>query len=118
MAVSRASRPPKPSSGRSRRGHSRLYWQETNEGYLFILPVVLGLIIFVFGPMIASVYYSLTEYSILKAPEFIGFRNYVDMFTRPNLRAPPNSGRCEVVLLPLQIIFLPFGYLKMSWMLS
>jgi len=82
MAVSASS----PAAPPRRRRHSKLYWQETIQGYLFIMPVVLGLIIFVFGPMIASVYYSLTEYSILRAPEFIGFRNYVDMFTRANLR--------------------------------
>lgn len=81
MAVSTAS-----GGTQSRRRHSKLYWQETIEGYLFILPVVLGLIFFVFGPMVASAYFSLTEYSILKSPEFIGFRNYIDMFTRPNLR--------------------------------
>jgi multiple sugar transport system permease protein len=81
MAVSTASRAAQP-----RRRRSKLFWQETIEGYLFIMPVVLGLIIFVFGPMIASAYFSFTEYNILKSPEWIGFRNYVDMFSRPNLR--------------------------------
>lgn len=65
---------------------SRQLRRDTIAGYLFIAPVVLGLILFVFGPMIASLYFSLTEYSVLRAPEFIGFRNYVDMFTRPQLR--------------------------------
>ncbi|MBX3016002.1 MAG: sugar ABC transporter permease [Caldilineaceae bacterium] len=65
---------------------SPLFWRDTIQGYLFILPVVLGLTLFVFGPMVASFYFSLTEYSVLKAPEFIGWRNYVDMFTRPQLR--------------------------------
>jgi multiple sugar transport system permease protein len=36
--------------------------------------------------MIASLYFSFTEYSILKSPEWIGVRNYVDIFTRPPLR--------------------------------
>src|SRR5689334_20116597 len=69
-----------------RRRHSRMYWRDTIAGYLFIMPVVLGLILFVFGPMIASLYFSFTEYSILKPPQFIGVRNYVDIFTRPQLR--------------------------------
>ncbi|MEM7536915.1 MAG: sugar ABC transporter permease [Chloroflexota bacterium] len=69
---------------RLRRSH--LFWRNTIQGYLFILPVVLGLIFFVFGPMIASLYFSFTEYSVLQSPEFIGVRNYVDMFTRPQLR--------------------------------
>lgn len=66
--------------------HSKLYWRDAIQGYLFVMPVVLGLILFVFGPMIASFYFSLTEYSVLKSPEFIGLRNYVDVFTRPQLR--------------------------------
>lgn len=73
-------------TARGARRYSRLYWMDTIQGYLFIMPVVLGLILFVFGPMIASLYFSLTEYSVLSAPRFIGFQNYVDMFTRPNLR--------------------------------
>jgi multiple sugar transport system permease protein len=65
---------------------SALFWRDTIQGYAFIMPVVLGLILFVFGPMVASLYFSFTEYSILKSPEWIGLRNYVDMFSRPQLR--------------------------------
>lgn len=67
-------------------GRSAFFWRDTIQGYLFIMPVVLGLILFVFGPMVASLYFSFTEYSILQSPEWIGFRNYVDIFTRPPLR--------------------------------
>lgn len=56
--------------------------RDTIEGYLFIMPVVLGLIIFTFGPMLASLYFSFTDYPILKAPEWIGIKNYIDLFTR------------------------------------
>ena len=65
---------------------NKLFANDHVQGYIFIMPVVLGLIFFVFGPMIASFYFSLTEYSILQSPEFIGTRNYVDIFTRPQLR--------------------------------
>lgn len=66
--------------------HGKLYWREAIQGYAFIMPVVLGLILFVFGPMIASLYISFTEYSILQSPVWVGLRNYVDMFTRAPLR--------------------------------
>ncbi|MBW4437823.1 MAG: sugar ABC transporter permease [Pleurocapsa minor GSE-CHR-MK-17-07R] len=65
-----------------RRRHS---WRKTIEGYLFIGPVVLGLIIWTFGPMIASAYYSLTDYRIVQPPEFIGFGNYIELFTTDRL---------------------------------
>ncbi len=65
---------------KSKRGPT--FWRDTLRGYLFILPVVLGLLIWTFGPMIASAYYSLTDYKIIGTPEFIGFKNYVDLFTK------------------------------------
>lgn len=55
--------------------------RDTIEGYLFILPVVLGLIIFTFGPMIVSLYFSFTDYPILKSPEWVGLKNFIKMFT-------------------------------------
>ena len=60
---------------------SPTFWQDTLRGYLFILPVVLGLLIWTLGPMLASAYYSLTDYKIIDVPEFVGFDNYIELFT-------------------------------------
>jgi multiple sugar transport system permease protein len=68
------------------RGRSRRFWRDTIEGYLFIMPVVLGLLIWTLGPMIASLYLSFTDYPLLKSPEWVGLRNYSDMFNAPYLR--------------------------------
>ena len=71
------------------------------------MPVVLGLIIWTFGPMIASLYISFTEYNILKSPEFVGFRNYADMFSRPPLRVLHSLGVTliyAVFAVPLVIV--------------
>ncbi|MCI6005664.1 MAG: sugar ABC transporter permease [Blautia sp.] len=51
------------------------------NGWLFALPAMLGFLIFNLVPMFMSGYYSLCNYSILKAPEFIGFENYVNLFS-------------------------------------
>jgi len=69
-------------STRPKNKRSPTFWRDTMRGYLFILPVVLGLLIWTFGPMIASAYYSLTDYKIIGTPEFIGFKNYIDLFTK------------------------------------
>lgn len=74
MAVNLALKRPKTK-------RSPTFWQDTARGYLFILPVVLGLLIWTFGPMIASAYYSLTNYKIINVPEFVGFQNYINLFT-------------------------------------
>src|ERR1051325_7515437 len=61
---------------------SPTFWRDTLRGYLFILPVVLGLLIWTFGPMIASAYYSLTDYQIISTPQFVGIKNFVDLFSK------------------------------------
>jgi multiple sugar transport system permease protein len=72
--------------GRSRsRQRNPHFWRDNLRGYLFILPVVLGLIIWTFGPMIASAYYSLTNYKIIQTPAFIGIQNYLDLFLHDRL---------------------------------
>ena len=76
MAASAVSRP--------KTKRSPTFWQDTLRGYLFILPVVLGLLIWTFGPMLASAYYSLTDYKIISDPQFIGLKNYIDLFKDPD----------------------------------
>lgn len=80
------------------------FWQDTVRGYLFIMPVVLGLIIWTFGPMLASAYYSLTNYKITGTPEFIGLKNYIDLFTTDRLFAQSMS-----VTLRFAILYMVIG---------
>ena len=50
-------------------------------GILFALPAILGFLIFVLGPMIASLIYSFTDYALFNKPKFIGLQNYKDLFS-------------------------------------
>lgn len=59
-----------------RRTRSRLRWNESLWGYLFILPWALGFLLFTAGPMVASFVLSFTQYDIVQAPEFAGLYNY------------------------------------------
>ncbi len=54
---------------------------EAVAGYLFAMPVILGLVIFVIAPMIAGLLISFTNWNVLTAPQWIGLRNYVRLFT-------------------------------------
>lgn len=49
--------------------------------YLFISPWLIGFFIFVAGPMLASLYFSFTEFSGFGSPEWVGLKNYVTLFT-------------------------------------
>ncbi|MGP4042476.1 carbohydrate ABC transporter permease [Gracilibacillus sp. D59] len=50
-------------------------------GFAFIAPWLIGFLGFIIGPMIASLYFSFTNYDLLSAPSWIGLDNYVNMFT-------------------------------------
>lgn len=45
-------------------------------GYIFILPWVLGFLLFSGGPLIASLYLSFTEYDVISSPKWVGLDNY------------------------------------------
>jgi multiple sugar transport system permease protein len=59
--------------------------RDNKAGYLFLLPWLIGLVVIVGGPMIASLYLSFTNYSLIQAPEFIGLDNYIRMLDDPRL---------------------------------
>ena len=59
--------------------------REAREAYLWIGPWIVGFLVFVLGPMIASLVLSFTKYEGLSKPEFIGLENYTWAFTRDRL---------------------------------
>ena len=48
---------------------------------LFLAPWGVGLLVFTVGPLVASGYLSFTDYGLLSAPQFVGLKNYVTMFS-------------------------------------
>lgn len=50
-------------------------------GLLFVSPWLVGFCLFTLYPIMASFYYSLTEYDVINPPRFIGLANYVDLLT-------------------------------------
>lgn len=49
-------------------------------GLLFSSPWVIGLSVFLIYPLLAALYYSLCDYSVLLPPVFVGFDNYIELF--------------------------------------
>ena len=48
--------------------------------YMFLLPYAVLFITFYVLPMLTSIYYSITNYTILEKPDFVGVRNYINLF--------------------------------------
>ncbi|MFX3633576.1 MAG: carbohydrate ABC transporter permease [Candidatus Pristimantibacillus sp.] len=55
--------------------------EQNRTAYLFLLPWFIGLICLTAGPMLGSIYLSLTKYDLFTAPKWTGFDNYVRIFT-------------------------------------
>ena len=51
------------------------------NGLGFVSPWLIGLGVFLLYPILASLYFSLCEYSVLMKPYFIGLGNYADLLT-------------------------------------
>ena len=70
-----------PSKSGARRSAWRRSLGRNLEGYLFISPVILGLLLWVRGPAISAFYLSLTKYDLLTTPIFSGLRNYTRLIS-------------------------------------
>lgn len=54
-------------------------------GYVFILPFIIGLVVFTVIPFFTSLYLSFTSYNILSPAKWIGLNNYKKMFFEDKL---------------------------------
>jgi len=85
----------------------RLGRAEAIAGYLFILPWILGFLIFLAGPMIASLYFSFTHYELVTAPSWLGVQNYINAFGHDPLvwQSLKVSAVYSIVVVPLGLVF-------------
>lgn len=79
--------------------------REALEGYLALLPWVIGFLGFTVLPVGISFYLSFTEWDIMTAPRWIGLANYERMFTRDPLfrQALKVTGQFVLISLPLKL---------------
>jgi len=72
------------------------------KGLLFISPWILGFLAFNLYPLIASIWFSLCDYSVLSEPVFLGAQNYVDLWNDPVFwKALRNTVIFAAVAIPL-----------------
>ncbi|MEA2529524.1 MAG: multiple sugar transport system permease protein [Thermomicrobiales bacterium] len=93
--------------GGRRMGMTPLKWREARAGYLFVLPWILGLLIFTAYPVISAFYLSFTDYNVLEPPKWVGLDNYDRMFTLdPSFwTSVKNSAFYAAFSVPLRLLF-------------
>ncbi|MET7284049.1 sugar ABC transporter permease [Kribbella sp. NPDC005582] len=71
--------------------------------WMFISPWLIGFAIFTVGPMISSIYVSLTSWDLITPPRFVGFANYTEAFQDPRVgQALKVTLLYGVISVPLQ----------------
>ena len=74
--------------------------------YLFILPWIIGFLVFTLGPLVLSFVMSFFDWSITGTPKFRGLGNYIEMFTTDGqvLKSLSISLKYAAIFVPLNMI--------------
>jgi len=84
---------------------TKLEKKESREFYFFTSPWWLGLVLFVIGPMIASILISFTRWDVISPPVWVGIDNYKELFTEDPLfwKSLKVTFIFTIVLVPVQL---------------
>lgn len=72
------------------------------RGLFYISPWIIGFLSLQLYPFLSSLYYSFTQYNVLGSPKFIGFNNYIRLFT-----IDPDFKKSILVTLEYALISVP-----------
>lgn len=76
------------------------------EAYIMILPAYLIFTVFILIPIVMVLYYSLTDFNMYQIPDFLGLKNYVNLFHDEEfLGSVKNTLFYTVVTLTVQLSF-------------
>jgi multiple sugar transport system permease protein len=86
-------------------GGSKRKQDNTAVGFMFAAPWIIGFLIFVVAPLLASLYWSFTNYKIPNPPNWVGLENYIRLIMQDKefRGSLVNTLFLTVVGLPLQI---------------
>lgn len=78
---------------------------KNNIGFLFIIPWLIGFLVFKLYPFASSLYYSFTDYQLFNGVTRYTMENYVDIFTTPKiLRALKVTFQYSFITVPLKLV--------------
>lgn len=78
---------------------------KNNIGFLFIIPWLIGFLVFKLYPFASSLYYSFTDYQLFNGVSRYTLENYVDIFTTPKiLRALKVTFQYSFLTVPLKLV--------------
>ncbi|MBD0382966.1 carbohydrate ABC transporter permease [Paenibacillus sedimenti] len=81
--------------------------RQNRTAYLFLMPWLIGFFCLTLGPMLGSLYLSLTKFNLLNTPRWLGLDNYVQIFQEDDSFYHSMGLTFQFALLsvPLRLIF-------------
>lgn len=70
-------------------------------GYLTLLPTLVIIFVFRFYPMLQAFYISMTDFDLIKSPEFVGLYNFIDLLKDPLFL---NSARVSLTYVVFSVV--------------
>src|SRR6266498_2563788 len=90
-------------AGTPARRASSLARKQAIEGYICLLPWLIGFICFTAAPMVGAFTLSFTEWDIITPPEFIGWANFEHLYRDPLFyQSLGNTAFISLLAVPLQ----------------
>lgn len=78
-------------------------------GLLYIMPWLIGFLVFTLYPIVASFYLSFTDYNLMSAPTWVGFDNFTKLFGNKHfLKALGVTAKYVILVVPLKLVFSLF----------
>ncbi|MGD1815919.1 MAG: carbohydrate ABC transporter permease [Pleomorphochaeta sp.] len=84
----------------------KLLWHGRLTPWLFLLPTIIGLVVFRIVPIVWAFVLSFSKWSLLGSPKFLGFANYIEAFHNENfIQTITNTIQFSIIYVIGSIIF-------------
>lgn len=95
---------------------SQLARQEAVDGLVCVFPWIVGFVVFIAGPMLASAYLAFTQYDISFAPKFIGLENFESLLVGDPLfwTSLYNTAYFTLLFVPLHLFLALLAALALN----
>ncbi len=82
---------------------------KANKGFVYIIPWLIGFLVFKAYPFLSSLFYSFTDYNLFKGISTFTLQNYIDVFTIASERqALITTFKYAFMTVPLKLVFALF----------
>jgi len=88
------------------------------SNYLYVIPALIMVLVFLIAPVVFVIYASFTDWDLLHPMNFVGLKNYINIFKDPNLLVSTRNTLLWVViilLVPMLLGLILAVFIKNVW---